>query len=130
MINHGGTEEDLPAVISHIEKLLPEERKVIEDAYNEGSCDMAMKDNKEYVDEHKLLIDDFKNYVKIFIDVDKYNEKSKKGSIEFIGFKFKEILLVSEPMKIELNVPNIIEKKKKVIKNKLKTSDNYNNNVI
>jgi hypothetical protein len=74
------------------------------------------KDNKEYVDEHKLLIDDFKNYAKMFIDVDKYNEKSKKGSIEFIGFKFKELLLVSEPMKIELNVPNIIEKKKKVIK--------------
>jgi acetolactate synthase small subunit len=85
------------------------------------------KDNKEYVEEHKLLIDDFKNYAKMFIDVDKYNEKSKKGSIEFIGFKFKELLLVSEPMKIELNVPNIIEKKKKVIKNKLKTSDNYNN---
>ena len=74
------------------------------------------KDNKEYVEEYKLLIDDFKNYVKMFIDVDKYNEKSKKGSIEFIGFKFKELLLVSEPMKIELNVPNIIEKKKKVIK--------------
>jgi hypothetical protein len=74
------------------------------------------KDNKEYVEEHKLLIDDFKNYAKMFIDVDKYNEKSKKGSIEFIGFKFKELLLVSEPMKIELNVPNIIEKKKKVIK--------------
>ena len=88
------------------------------------------KDNKEYVEEHKLLIDDFKNYAKMFIDVDKYNEKSKKGSIEFIGFKFKELLLVSEPMKIELNVPNIIEKKKKVIKNKLKTSDDYNNNVI
>jgi hypothetical protein len=85
------------------------------------------KDNKEYVEENKLLIDDFKNYAKMFIDVDKYNEKSKKGSIEFIGFKFKELLLVSEPMKIELNVPNIIEKKKKVIKNKLKTSDNYNN---
>ena len=88
------------------------------------------KDNKEYVEEHKLLIDDFKNYAKMFIDVDKYNEKSKKGSIEFIGFKFKELLLVSEPMKIELNVPNIIEKKKKIINKKLKTSDDYNNNVI
>ena len=42
------------------------------------------KDNKEYVDENKLLIDDFKNYVKIFIDVDKYNEKSKKGSIYWV----------------------------------------------
>jgi hypothetical protein len=74
------------------------------------------KDNKEYVDENKLLIDDFKNYVKIFIDVDKYNEKSKKGSIEFIGFKFKEEhLLVTQPIEIEINIPNVIQKKKKVI---------------
>jgi acetolactate synthase small subunit len=76
------------------------------------------KDNKEYVDENKLLIDDFKNYVKIFIDVDKYNEKSKKGSIEFIGFKFKEEhLLVTQPIEIEINIPNVIQKKKKVINN-------------
>ena len=74
------------------------------------------KDNKEYVDENKLLIDDFKNYVKIFIDVDKYNEKSKKGSIEFIGFKFKEEhLLVTQSIEIEINIPNDIQKKKKVI---------------
>jgi len=73
------------------------------------------KDNKEYVDENKLLIDDFKNYVKIFIDVDKYNEKSKKGSIEFIGFKFKEVLLVSQPIEIEINIPTVVQPKKKVI---------------
>ena len=85
------------------------------------------KDNKEYVDENKLLIDDFKNYVKIFIDVDKYNEKSKKGSIEFIGFKFKEEhLLVTQSIEIEINIPNDIQKKKKVINKKLKTHD-YNN---
>jgi acetolactate synthase small subunit len=76
------------------------------------------KDNKEYVDENKLLIEDFKNYVKIFIDVDKYNEKSKKGSIEFIGFKFKEDLLVSDPIEIEINIPNIVQTKKKVINKK------------
>jgi conjugal transfer/entry exclusion protein len=76
------------------------------------------KDNKEYVDENKLLIEDFKNYVKIFIDVDKYNEKSKKGSIEFIGFKFKEDLLVSEPIEIEINIPNVVQTKKKVINKK------------
>ena len=64
------------------------------------------KDNKEYVDENKLLIEDFKNYVKIFIDVEKYNEKSKKGSIEFLGFKFKENLLVSKPIEIEINIPS------------------------
>lgn len=79
------------------------------------------KDNKEYVDENKLLIDDFKNYVKIFIDVDKYNEKSKKGSIEFIGFKFKEDLLVSEPIEIEINIPNVAQNKKKVVNKKNNT---------
>jgi hypothetical protein len=76
------------------------------------------KDNKEYVDENKLLIDDFKNYVKIFIDVDKYNEKSKKGSIEFIGFKFKEDLLVTQPIEIEINIPNVVQNKKKVVNKK------------
>ena len=76
------------------------------------------KDNKEYVDENKLLIDDFKNYVKIFIDVDKYNEKSKKGSIEFLGFKFKENLLVTQPIEIEINIPNVVQNKKKVINKK------------
>jgi len=78
------------------------------------------KDNKEYVDENKLLIDDFKNYVKIFIDVDKYNEKSKKGSIEFIGFKFKEVLLVSQPIEIEINIPNVVQNKKKIVNRVLK----------
>ena len=78
------------------------------------------KDNKEYVDENKLLIDDFKNYVKIFIDVDKYNEKSKKGSLEFIGFKFKENLLVTQPIEIEINIPNVVQNKKKVVNRGLK----------
>jgi hypothetical protein len=70
---------------------------------------------KEYVDENKLMIDDFKKYVKIFIDVDKYVEKSKKGSIEFIGFKFKQILLVSEHIEIKMDIPNVVQNKKKVI---------------
>ena len=82
------------------------------------------KDKKEYVDENKLLIDDFKNYVKIFIDVDKYVEKSKKGSIDFIGFKFKENLLVTHPIEIEINIPNTVQPKKKVVhKKELKTND-------
>jgi hypothetical protein len=82
------------------------------------------KDNKEYVDEHKLLIDDFKNYVKVFIDVDKYVEKNKKGLIEFIGFKFKEILLVSEPIQIEITMPNIVQPKKKVVNRVIKNQQN------
>ena len=78
------------------------------------------KDNKEYVDENKLLIEDFKNYVKIFIDVDKYNEKSKKGSIEFLGFKFKENLLVTQPIEIEINIPNVVQNKKKIVNRVIK----------
>ena len=84
------------------------------------------KDNKEYVDENKLLIDDFKNYVKIFIDVDKYNEKSKKGSIEFIGFKIKEDLLVTQPIEIEINIPNVVQTKKKVVNKKELTTNGFN----
>jgi hypothetical protein len=82
------------------------------------------KDNKEYVDENKLLIDDFKNYVKVFIDVDKYNEKSKKGSIEFVGFKFKEVLLVSQPIEIEINIPTVVQPKKKVVNRVVKNPQN------
>ena len=82
------------------------------------------KDNKEYVDENKLLIDDFKNYVKVFIDVDKYNEKSKKGSLEFIGFKFKEVLLVSQPIEIEINIPTVVQPKKKVVNRVIKNQQN------
>ena len=84
------------------------------------------KDNKEYVDENKLLIDDFKNYVKVFIDVDKYNEKSKKGSLEFIGFKFKEVLLVSQPIEIEINIPVVVQPKKKVVNKKELTTNGFN----
>ena len=61
--------------------------------------------------------------MKNFVDVNNYVQKSKKGSIEFIGFKSKD-LLVSEKVKseekleVELNIPNVVEKKKKIIKSK------------
>ena len=84
------------------------------------------KENKLYVDENKMLIEDFKTYVKNFIDVNNYVEKSKKGSVEFIGFKFKELLVCTEKEKVkneeklevELHIENVVEKKKKVIKTK------------
>jgi hypothetical protein len=84
------------------------------------------KENKLYIDENKMLVDDFKTCVKNFVDVNNYVEKSKKGSIEFIGFKFKDLLVVKESEKIkgeeklevELNIPNVVEKKKKTIKKK------------
>jgi hypothetical protein len=48
------------------------------------------KENKLYIDENKMLVDDFKTCVKNFVDVNNYVEKSKKGSIEFIGFNGQE----------------------------------------
>ena len=82
------------------------------------------KENKLYVDENKILINEFKTHIKHFIDVNNYVEKSKKGSVDFIGFKFKDLLVVAdfesknceEQLEVELNIPIIVEKKKKVIK--------------
>ena len=82
------------------------------------------KENKQYVDENKMLIEDFKTHVKNFIDVNNYVEKSKKGSVDFMGFKFKDLLVVKdleskkeeEKLEVELTIPNAVEKKKKIIK--------------
>jgi len=84
------------------------------------------KENKLYVDENKMLIDDFKTCVKNFVDVNNYVEKGKKGSIEFVGFKFKDLLVCNEnekvkseeKLEVELNIPNMVDKKKKIIKSK------------
>ena len=94
------------------------------------------KENKLYVDENKMLIDDFKICIKNFVDVNNYVEKSKKGSIEFIGFKFKDLLVCNEnekvkseeKLEVELNIPNIVDKKKKTIK-KSKTKIVINDDV-
>jgi len=82
------------------------------------------KENKLYIDENKMIIDEFKTHVKNFVDVNNFVEKSKKGSIDFIGFKFKDLLVCKvtekvkseEKLEVELNIPNVVEKKKKVIK--------------
>lgn len=84
------------------------------------------KENKIYVDENKILIEDFKNSVKNFVDDNNYIEKSKKGSIEFIGFKYKDLLVceesekvkdeVNEKLEVELNIPKLTLKNKKVKK--------------
>jgi len=84
------------------------------------------KDNKLYIEENNMLVDEFKNHLKNFIDINNYVEKSKKGSLEFIGFKFKDLLVgkdfeskkEEEKLEVELNIPNVVEKKKKNIKSK------------
>ena len=80
------------------------------------------KDNKEYVGENKITIEDFKNIVTGYVvNSSTYIEKSKKSVIEFIGFKWKQI----EVKPIEnLVVENIIIEKPKRIK-KEKTIEFY-----
>ena len=43
-------------------------------------------------------------------------EKSKKGSLDFIGFKFKDLLVKEEEIEVEL-IPTIIKKNKSAKKN-------------
>ena len=77
------------------------------------------KDNKTETDDDKILLEDFKNYVKTFVDIEHYVEKSKKGSIELVGFKWKEVVLVEKEPKldIDLNIPVVSnQKKKKIVK--------------
>lgn len=89
------------------------------------------KDNKLYVDENKMLIDDFKICIKNFVDVNNYIEKSKKGSIEFTGFKFKDLLVCTETenikkeeqLDLEINIPKLFLKKKRAKKEIISSED-------
>jgi len=69
------------------------------------------RENKEYVLENKVTIDQFKDIITNIVDSSTYIEKTKKSAIEFIGFKFKEI-------EIESLVVEEIEPTKKVKKGK------------
>jgi acetolactate synthase small subunit len=70
------------------------------------------KDNKEYVDENKMSIEDLKNYIKNYIDFDNYIEKSKKGSIELVGFVFKKEELPHVNIELELSISDVSQSKK------------------
>lgn len=78
------------------------------------------KEQKIYIDENNLLLDDFKTHIKTFVDINNYNMKSKNGAVEFNGFKFIDLLVVqeteSEKVEIELYIPNVVKEKKSVIK--------------
>jgi hypothetical protein len=69
------------------------------------------RENKEYVLENKVTIDQFKDIITNIVDSSTYIEKTKKSAIEFNGFKFKEIV-------IENIVVEEIEPIKKVKKSK------------
>lgn len=93
------------------------------------------KEIKPETDDDKILLEDFKNYVKTFVDIEHYIEKSKKGSIELIGFKLKEVLVEEPSLNVELNIPVVSSgKKKKIIKNKsnqkILIDEDTDNNII
>lgn len=71
------------------------------------------RDNKEYIDSNKIDIDKFKQTITTFIDPSRYCERTKKGAIEFIGYRLctnKVIEVVTE---------------KKIKKIKKKSTDYY-----
>jgi len=72
------------------------------------------KENKEYIRDNKVTIEKFKDIITSnIVNISTYTEKTKKSSIEFIGFKWKEITI--KEIK-ELIIENaIIEKPKEKI---------------
>jgi hypothetical protein len=72
------------------------------------------KDNKEYVGDNKITIENFKDIITSnIVNSSTYIEKGKKSAIEFVGFKWREIKL--KEIK-DLIVENIVIQKVKNVK--------------
>ena len=70
------------------------------------------RDNKDFVLENKVTIDQFKDMITSIVDSSTYTEKTKKSAIEFNCFKFKEIVI--ENLVIEkIELPKKVKKDKK-----------------
>ena len=82
------------------------------------------KDNKNYVEENKILIELFKNEITGIVDSSTYIEKTKKSVIEFIGFRWKQI--ETTPIN-NLEMENVVIEKPKKVKpvKKDKCIDSY-----
>jgi hypothetical protein len=85
------------------------------------------KENKDYISENKFSVETFKDVIRGIIDSAHYVEKTKKGAIEFIGFKWIEkdemenkVIEKSKIKQIDnLELDNaVIEKKVKKLKQK------------
>ena len=73
------------------------------------------RDNKDFVSENKITIDKFKDIITDIAGSSTYTEKPKKGAIDFVGFKFKEIIIENlENLIIEnIELPKKVKKVKK-----------------
>jgi hypothetical protein len=76
------------------------------------------KENKNYINENNIVVDDIKKFIKTYIENDKYNEKSKKGAIELLGFKFVSIEENIEEKEIKNNIEIEIKEQQNKVKNK------------
>jgi len=82
------------------------------------------KDNKNYVEENKILIELFKTEITGIVKSSTYIEKTKKSVIEFIGFRWKQI--ETTPIN-NLEMENVVIEKVKKVKpvKKEKCIDSY-----
>ena len=86
------------------------------------------KENKDYIGENRITIENFKDIITDFVNSSNYVEKTKKGAIEFIGFKWKEEKKVEKKEEVieNLELENIIiEKKSEQKKVKKQKNTNY-----
>ena len=82
------------------------------------------KENKEYILDNKITIETFKNIITSnIVNKSNYVEKTKKGVIEFIGFKWKEIKITELKNLIIENavMENIVIEQKPKTKAKIKS---------
>lgn len=76
------------------------------------------KENKEYVGENNLTIDQFKDTITVnIVNSSNYIEKTKKGAIEFIGFKWK---VVEEKQDKQMEILDNLELDNTIIEKKYK----------
>jgi hypothetical protein len=69
------------------------------------------RDNKEHA-ENKLTVDKFKETLTEIIDSSRYVERTKKGAIEFIGYKYKVFSQAPSELDLELVIEETNTQKK------------------
>lgn len=94
------------------------------------------KNNKSYVLDNKITIEIFKDIITGIVNHSSYIEKSKNSVIEFVGFKFKNII-IKEPENVIIKISKKIKTEKmpefyfdEIQDNKILEEYNDNNNDI
>lgn len=89
------------------------------------------RDNKDYINENKITIDSFKEIMTSIVNSANYIEKNKKGAVEFIGYKFKEINIKEfENIIIEKEIPTKIKRIKSEISKKYYFTGENDNKIL